>query len=264
MNYSVVFICAGVILTIREASERDQKFTLPCQWTNFRNQPIPLDKPEKLLSADDRAAFPHIALHLLKPGDDVPDLLIRFQSGNARGVVLAHTSDDVPDIEGLQLNAGDVRIPVVLIARKLGEGLLSEMREFSNTLHVSILQESSAHSTLSEYQPPDVWKAAGYAASCVGTAQETPGHTGKHFYFRKRMHKLLFDSSSKPVVMCTDFEKFSKTFQLLDEHEQYYSKQKKVSKVKLKKQFEEICSQLTKCMEKNYLQDFPFHCIMVW
>ncbi|XP_062500719.1 uncharacterized protein LOC134177956 [Corticium candelabrum] len=200
---------------------------------------------------------------MLRPDDDITDSVIQLQNCNAKGVLLVHTSDHLP-VE--QLNArpcGDIKIPVMLIARRLGEGLLRELKECSHTVKLTIVHDSSVQYDVSvpEYQPPDVRKA-----NQMAFVDETRkiSVAGKKFGFTKRMRKLLFASDGQPVVMCTDLETVgNNTFLLLDEYERH-TREHSVSRSKLKTKLRKICSQLTKCMDKNYQQDLPYHCIMVF
>lgn len=239
-----------------------QQYALTYQWLDFKNQPALLDQPEELVSADDSPAFKHVAIHLCRPDDDVTELVIQCQSGNAKGVVLIHTQDDLPAQEQGPPPCDDVKIPVVLIGRRAGEGLLKEVQDSSKTVNVVIVRESGVDAGVPEYQTPDVRFDMLAAASCVA---ETSGRTKrKKFHLTRNMEKLLYESRTRqPVVMCKDHERFCRTFQLLDEYE-HDSSERTVNSSKLKNKVQKLCDHLTKCMRRNYLADFPYHCLMVF
>ena len=251
-----------------------QRYAVTYQWIDFRNEPILIDQPEELVSADDSPAFKHIALHLLRPDEDLIGLVIHFQNNNARGVVLVHSGDDLPALELNPPPCDGVKIPVVLIKHKVGRSLLSEMQDSSKTVNIVIIRETALDCVVPEYQTPDDRQAAAAAAAATAaqalfaeTPDEKPRFRGtffrkvEKFHLTKKMKILLYDKETKqPAVMCQN--RICEIFDLLDAFEKVRMDHT-VNISKVKGTVGKVCDLLKTCMERNYAVDFPYHCVTV-
>lgn len=253
----------GIRLIIHGTSENVQQFAVTYQWIDFKNQPTLVDQPEQLVSADDAPSFKHVAIYLLRPEDNLTELVMQFQSSEAKGVVLVHTTDELPVFELNPPPSDNINIPVVLIKQKVGQGILKEVEDSSKTVNIIIVRESSVDTAFPEYQSPD-----DRIAVAAETPEEKPGFfswfkKSKKFYLTKQLEKLLYVSGTKqPAVMWNDNERMLGTFQLLDKFEAFVSAGS-INGSKLENKVTKICQHLQTCVEKNYAVDFPSHCLLV-
>jgi hypothetical protein len=249
----------GLRLTIHGSAESVQRCAVTYQWIDFQNEPILVDEPEELIPADDCPSFKHVALHLLRPDDDLTDLVVQCQNSNARGVVLVHSSDDLP-VQGLNPSpCDDIKIPVVLIKHKVGRSLLNEMQDRFKTVTIAIVRETAIECRVPEYQTPEDRQASA-ATPDEKTRLRSPVSRKLKFRLTKKMRKLLYNKdSNQPEVMCQSSD-MCEIFYLLDEFE---NKNMKMNLGKLKGKVTKICHLLKECMARNYASDFPFHCLAV-
>lgn len=219
----------GLKLTISSPDTHLREWAITYQWLGFGNEPELLKEPERLLLAGDSPSYKHVAIHQPRPGDDVTDLAINFQSNKARGVVLVSSSNELPDPHLKPSDSDDVKIPVVVISRSQGETLLEEVQNFSNTVHVLITRETSADSRVVDYQaPPRVLAASTQLQHSVEERTGTDpamrtDYTGSNpLNLTTGIKELLFDTVTKqPLVMSKDSKRFVESFTLLDDYGQW-------------------------------------------
>jgi hypothetical protein len=181
-----------------------------------------------------------------------------------------------------------VKIPVVLVTRKVGQNLLTELQDTSKLLWVAILTESSTDCVAPDYQLPNESKPIAISAPAItspaitspaspqesspvaATSDEKPRlrdilimpPSTEKFHLTQKMKKLLYEGSKKqPAVMCQDVDRICGTFELLDKYERLINWG--VSSSKVKEKVTKACGLLKKSMEKNYKFDFPYHCLTV-
>jgi hypothetical protein len=175
-----------------------------------------------------------------------------------------------------------VKIPVVLITRKVGHSLLTELQDTSKVVSVAILRESSTDCAVPDYQSPNVQTTAASAAvdttpaspqatsPIAETPDEKPGFFGvlfgkpstEKFHLTRKMKNLLYEGSTKqPAVMCQHMDRIREIFDLIDKYEKTIGRAVNNSRVKDK--VTKACGLLKTCMEKNYEVDFPYHCLTV-
>jgi hypothetical protein len=275
----------GLRLTIQRTTEEDvQHFAATYQWIDFQNKPTLPDCSLQLLPAGESVAFRHISIYRLKPGDreQLTQLVLNCQRNQAVGVVLVHTSGDLPAPGQNPPPCGDVKIPVVLITRKVGHSLLTELQDTSKVVSVAILRESSTDCAVPDYQSPNVQTTAASAAvdttpaspqatsPIAETPDEKPGFFGvlfgkpstEKFHLTRKMKNLLYEGSTKqPAVMCQHMDRIREIFDLIDKYEKTIGRAVNNSRVKDK--VTKACGLLKTCMEKNYEVDFPYHCLTV-
>ena len=259
-----------------------QQHVITYQWIEFQNRPDLLDQPAPLKPANDFSSFRHIAIHLLQPEEDLTELVIDCQSRKASGVVLVHTSNDLP-AHGLNPRpCDDVKIPVVLVKREVGQSLLNDVQDRSKTVKIVIFRETPIQCLVPDYQIPDDHQAALAAQTTSPVADAPDKNPGlvctlranpnrsrprltEKFNLIDKMKKLLYEKSTRqPAVMCLDTFRFCGMFDLLDGYERWLTDDGGGNMTKVEKKLGQACQHLTTCMEKNYAVDFPYHCLIVY
>ena len=269
-------------MTIQESThlESVQQYAVTYQWIDFQNKPDLLDRPAPLMPANDFPSFRHIAIHLLRAEESLTELVIDCQNHKASGVVLVHTSNDLPAHGRNPPRCDDVKIPVVLVKREVGQSLLNDVQDTSKTVKIVIFRETPIQCLVPEYQIPDDHQAAlaAQTSPVADTPDKNPGlfvtlrarpnrsrpRLTERFGLISKMKKLLYEKTGQPAVMCQDTSRFCGMFDLLDGYERRINDDGRGNMTKVKKKVTKACQHLTTCMEKNYAVDFPYHCLIVF